>query len=1012
MRPLELTLEGFTSFRNKAEIDFSKLELFAITGQTGAGKSSLLDAMTLALYGKIARFVGNKTQPKELLSQGSSKLQVTFRFLADGTEYQVSRTWSYRTKTPQTIFKLDKWQNGEWEPVGEQKEQQITARVEQILGMDFETFTKVILLPQGQFDKFLKGKASERREILTKLAGYTIFDQMREKAERQANDLKAEFKALESQLAGLQVPTPVELEQKRNQYQTLEQELPRLNHALEQARKDLEEEEKLFERLKRLASRQKELAQLNEQTTEIERLRQQLERARVTDQLQGSWELVKAARNQYQKAQNATEAARKALTQAQAELKVQEEKLSEVQAYQADIEPQLKTREQALNSAKIYEDQRCQIAAEVKRAEQNLAQKAETLAKREQDVKAAEAEFKAFSDRDTQADNEVTQYSPGGVRLELLNQVAPLLTQWQFIDEQVESDRLKLEQATQQLQTADQAYWIALLNLEPAQAALRDASTALEVAEAANAAVVQQNHAAALRLLLHTGDNCPVCGGIYPEAHLLPTLPESSIVDIKPLQKRKAKAEQALQKAQTEKTKAETTLENLKQKELEYNRALGLSQATQALVQQQISALLQVDHWEVEALEKERQALQESDDNYDEALSRREKAKTDLKNSELAFKFAENSFESARSQQQNAAGEVERQKTKLQEIVAKSELPGGQSYDTLSQLLERDRKNLASRIAQANKSHQAARDKFIVAEEANTKARKDVESACTEKEQQDADWKANLQAVKFTEEIFLKAKASLEKQANWQKQIDDHSRKKVEMETLVKQDTDEIGGRTTDEQTIAQRQEAIHAANEGRKQAQDEYNQLSVWIAKAEGQWQQSERLQAELKAKQQQEQTYRTLSRDLQSDKFQAYILEHFETELVQQATVLLRELTGERYALKYENKEYWVEDYWSSGEARRVQTLSGGETFATSLSLALALSEKLSRGAKLGSLFIDEGFGTLDAETLESINQILQSLQEQDRMIGVITHVRALGEQFPQIKVEKSPEGSQIIV
>ena len=98
MRPLELTIEGFTSFRNKQYIDFSGLELFAITGKTGAGKSSLLDAMTLALYGKVARFDG-KTSAKDLLSQGSPKLQITLRFLVDKTEYQVSRSWLYRTKT-------------------------------------------------------------------------------------------------------------------------------------------------------------------------------------------------------------------------------------------------------------------------------------------------------------------------------------------------------------------------------------------------------------------------------------------------------------------------------------------------------------------------------------------------------------------------------------------------------------------------------------------------------------------------------------------------------------------------------------------------------------------------------------------------------------------------------------------------------------------------------------------------------------------------------------------------
>lgn len=93
-------------------------------------------------------------------------------------------------------------------------------------------------------------------------------------------------------------------------------------------------------------------------------------------------------------------------------------------------------------------------------------------------------------------------------------------------------------------------------------------------------------------------------------------------------------------------------------------------------------------------------------------------------------------------------------------------------------------------------------------------------------------------------------------------------------------------------------------------------------------------------------------------------------------------------------------------------MQTLSGGETFATSLSMALSLSEKLSMGAELGSLFLDEGFGTLDADTLETVHQILESLRQQDRLIGVITHVKALGERLPQVKVRKSPEGSRLEV
>jgi exonuclease SbcC len=185
-----------------------------------------------------------------------------------------------------------------------------------------------------------------------------------------------------------------------------------------------------------------------------------------------------------------------------------------------------------------------------------------------------------------------------------------------------------------------------------------------------------------------------------------------------------------------------------------------------------------------------------------------------------------------------------------------------------------------------------------------------------------------------------------------------------------------------------------------------------AWLKEAANKQKQTEKLEADLSFVKEQAQIYSTLARNLKSDEFQAYVLEHLEAELVTRATDVLQELTDSRYTLKIQDGDYWVEDNWNGGELRRVQTLSGGETFATSLSMALALSEKLSMGAELGSLFLDEGFGTLDAETLETVYRILESLRQQDRLIGVITHVKALGEHLPQVKVRKSPEGSRLEV
>ena len=188
MRPLELCLEGFTSFRQEQRLDFSELDLFAITGVTGAGKSSLLDAMTYALFGTTTR---SGKQVSDLASQGSENLKVQLRFAVGSAQYRVTRRWRFRPKSPENKVILESWQNGIWETVGTSIVA-VQNTIEQILGMDFDTFTRAIILPQGKFDEFIKGDASKRREILRQLAGFEIFEQMRKEANELAKLLKQE----------------------------------------------------------------------------------------------------------------------------------------------------------------------------------------------------------------------------------------------------------------------------------------------------------------------------------------------------------------------------------------------------------------------------------------------------------------------------------------------------------------------------------------------------------------------------------------------------------------------------------------------------------------------------------------------------------------------------------------------------------------------------------------------------------------------------------------------------
>ncbi len=147
-------------------------------------------------------------------------------------------------------------------------------------------------------------------------------------------------------------------------------------------------------------------------------------------------------------------------------------------------------------------------------------------------------------------------------------------------------------------------------------------------------------------------------------------------------------------------------------------------------------------------------------------------------------------------------------------------------------------------------------------------------------------------------------------------------------------------------------------------------------------------------------------LARDLKNDGFQRYLLEESFEGLVQGASVRMKEWT-DRYTLEWDDGAFYAIDHDNGGERRRAETLSGGETFLASLSLALQLSEEILRtvgAVQIDSIFIDEGFGTLDAEALEIVTDAIESLRTGGRMVGIITHIRDLTERLPGcIEIEK---------
>jgi exonuclease SbcC len=194
VRPLKLTIEGFTSFRDRIEIDFSHLDLFAITGPTGAGKSSLIDAIVFALYGVVPR-VGDDY--KQLISHGKERLSVLLEFGVGKERYRIART--VRPDKKASEQRLERITRGPAEPLAD-RAREIRSEVDRILGLDYEGFTRAVVLPQGEFDAFLKGEPKERRKILVALLGLEVYERMQQLAHQRSAAARSEAEFIKRQL--------------------------------------------------------------------------------------------------------------------------------------------------------------------------------------------------------------------------------------------------------------------------------------------------------------------------------------------------------------------------------------------------------------------------------------------------------------------------------------------------------------------------------------------------------------------------------------------------------------------------------------------------------------------------------------------------------------------------------------------------------------------------------------------------------------------------------------------
>jgi exonuclease SbcC len=916
MRPLRLEIEGFTSFREKCEIDFSQFDLFAITGQTGAGKTSILDAMTYALYGYTSRL---SKAGKDLISQGANSMSVMLHFRAGSKEYRVLRNTKGQPR-------LELLEGNEWTAIAG-KVRDLDTQIQQIVGLDFTGFTRTVILPQGRFDDFLRGKREDRDAVLKELLDIEIYDYMKQSANTKSSEakLRAEERANSIEVAA----TPEALAEAKVVFQTIDSEVSALTKKHDALVKALPIAVGLAEKRSSLA---KDTAAIVERT----RNREGSENERV--QTKGAIE--EKSRQIETLARNLKE------TPYDADLHLRLKELL----------PQARRRNELGGDLRTLNQKRGFIEKEIAEAAPKL-QEAEVQAQAEQgnlqsaagERERAAAHFSAVQSKHGSTD---------AIKLIIEN-----LKSAQEDAEGVPAIQREIGELEQQ--SGDLAEQIK--SAESAKAAAEEARLG---AEALYQKAADRDRAKALRHGLKPGEPCPVC---EQTVHNVPGLPDSKAL-------------------------------------VEVNRAVEAAK----------NAVKDVDK-RIGSLEKEARAIPVK---IEFANKRIADSTTHLQGLLTKHSLTAADALAVLLSRRNDVLDAE---TRSREATVAHDAASGRerkAVDELHQLTheqkirDKDRTSADDRISHIQDELADLNGVLIGATEPE-QMQEQIDSLEGARQQ-----RAALESRKQTLETEC-----LEQQSQFQQleqRIMDIDRQITDLSTRVRATKKEIataekklGGIALqpghDEADQIQRLErSTHQSLIGEQQNR-ERSRLDV--TRIEQQIDRNAQLKIEIDGLNSQSALYRDLGMLLNAGNFQQYLLRSVFRILAREGSEHLRRLSSNRYEFVFEGDEFMVRDQSNAGETRSVKTLSGGESFLASLSLALALAESIAqlsgdKGAvALESLFLDEGFSTLDAESLVKAADAIEMLQDGRRLIGIITHVQSLADQMPaRIEIEKTPAGSRI--
>ena len=1008
MKPISLTMQAFGPYLDAATVDFSRLgehPIFLITGSTGGGKTTILDAMCFALY---CRATGGRRSWGSMRSTSAPDDRATlvdFAFSLGGEEYRFCRSQAVHIVRGSGRREIReehlcyKKEQGEWQLLLSGSETKIRERAQLLLGLTCEQFSQVIVLPQGDFLKLLRANSVNKAEILQTLFATKLWADVAKRCKTMAEEFSQ--KAGECRAARLSILEREGVETK----EALEEKNQQAEHSLKEMQRQASVLQAELEKERILLANAKELEQKFQKKMTLEQRWKQLCSQEKTMEQKREFAMLGRKMQQvfpYVQAWKAAEqeAAAKVRVQMQAEASQKEAEAAYLNAEKVAGEIPVWREQAAVWKQEWMQLQESyQNAVRLDEISRQLREKQETIAQQTKQKEQAEVQYQTTKTRLKNGEKHVAQAQDDMQKLPHWLQETQKWEKYQELFQgrrEKEAAWKKAEEAFQEAERSRQKY-----------AVQADAQRSkLEQEEAR----LHQDQAYSLASVLREGEACPVCGSQH---HPFPAKAKGSYnaQQLELLRGSVQEQEQALrtweQTANLAKVKMEQCASDyqaqqalcqeisLSEEELETQRKTAQTSLTSA---QQAASRLEKYRKAMEQIQREQEQAQKAKEEAVEMLGKLEKEAAVLQTSQEEI-----------LRQVGAAGSMDQIKAK-QTKLKKQEQQWTQKADDAEKRLALAKTAFAVAQTEGSSAKLASKE----AAEKNRQAKEAMERSVA---QVGLDPAMDFQSFQRNEEELSALEQQITRYEQERHTVEEQYRAyEAELEGKELPDVQGLEEKQTElqeqSQTMAQHLGGLLQQLEMGRQSLEQLDSLAKNSTEAEEKFSQISRLSQLLLGKNPLKIPLQQFVLGIMLDDILSCANRFFS--MLSQGRYSLRRIVGNTGGNSFGGLDLEVLDA-NMGGARSIETLSGGEQFLASLSLAFGLSDVVqsySGSVRLDSIFIDEGFGSLDQETLDTAMKALAQIQKMGRTIGIISHVSELkGRIAARIEVGRKPSGSAAI-